>query len=70
MFVFYWKYLNFCLFLAVKATIIYPATEKHIVKYSVQKLYIVDESPTVYNEIVLPHILSEQLSLQVFQVNY
>ncbi|XP_019874062.2 m7GpppX diphosphatase [Aethina tumida] len=53
----------------IKATIIHPATEKHIVKFSAQKLYIVDETPKIYNEIVQPFLMKEQFNLQwVFNI--
>ncbi|KAJ8964104.1 hypothetical protein NQ314_005129 [Rhamnusium bicolor] len=48
----------------IKTTIIHPATEKHIVKFSVQKCYIVDETPQIYNDIILPHLFREQFNLQ------
>ncbi|KAG8193320.1 hypothetical protein JTE90_003803 [Oedothorax gibbosus] len=48
----------------VKATIIYPATSKHVQKYQHQSRYIVNETPEVYNNIVLPHITSQKNSLQ------
>lgn len=51
--------------LAIKTTIIHPATEKHIEKYSVQNLYIVDETPEIYKNITLPHLVGEQFDLQV-----
>ncbi|CAH0547523.1 unnamed protein product [Brassicogethes aeneus] len=53
----------------IKTTIIHPATSKHITKYSVQTNYIVDETPQIYDEIVLPHLMGEQLNLQwVFNI--
>ncbi|KAJ8910853.1 hypothetical protein NQ315_015589, partial [Exocentrus adspersus] len=48
----------------VKTTIIHPATEKHIIKFSGQRCYIVDETPEIYNDIVLPHLSQEQFNLQ------
>lgn len=53
------------MFLAVKATIIHPATEKHFLKYSTQNCVIVDETPDLYENIVLPHVTSEQFDLNV-----
>lgn len=47
----------------MKVTVIYPATEKHIIKYSTQEKFIVQESPELHNTIVKPHILSEQFTL-------
>ncbi|CAG9834670.1 unnamed protein product [Diabrotica balteata] len=49
----------------IKTTVIHPATEKHIVKFSTQKLYIVDETPKLYEEVILPQLSDEQLHLQV-----
>lgn len=54
--------------LAIKATIIHPATEKHIEKYSIQNPYIVDETPDIYESIVSPFIIKEQFDLQVHRV--
>ncbi|GJQ79703.1 hypothetical protein Trydic_g5850 [Trypoxylus dichotomus] len=49
---------------SIKTTVIHPATEKHIEKYSVQNPYIVDETPDIYESIVLPYIIKEQFDLQ------
>lgn len=51
--------------LVVKATIIHPATEKHVQKYSIQTLYMVNETYEIYEEITLPCITKEQFNLQV-----
>ncbi|XP_035225122.1 m7GpppX diphosphatase-like [Stegodyphus dumicola] len=48
----------------IKATIIYPATQKHVEKYKFQNAYIVNETSEVYESIVQPHILSQEFSLQ------
>ncbi|RZB40637.1 m7GpppX diphosphatase [Asbolus verrucosus] len=48
---------------SVKATIIHPATEKHFLKYSAQDCHIVDETPGLYKDIILPHVTSEQFNL-------
>jgi len=45
--------------------IIYPATDKHILKFSSQPLYFVQETEEMYQTITLPHILGSSLSLQV-----
>lgn len=47
----------------MKVTVIYPATEKHILKYSVQNIFIVQESPELHNSVVKPHIIGEQFTL-------
>ena len=49
----------------LKVTIIYPATEKHITKFSAQDIFIFEESPEAYKNITLPHIEKEQFSLDV-----
>lgn len=49
----------------IKTTIIHPATEKHVVKYSKQNLYLIDETSEIYNTITLPFLEKEQFSLQV-----
>ncbi|XP_044270017.1 zinc finger protein 271-like [Tribolium madens] len=48
---------------SIKATIIHPATEEHFVKYSQQNCCIIDETPEIYQKIVLPHITSQQFDL-------
>ncbi|RWS27740.1 m7GpppX diphosphatase-like protein [Leptotrombidium deliense] len=47
----------------VKTTIIHPATEKHIEKYSAQQSCIIEESAEDYNNITLPYIQSKQFSI-------
>ena len=42
----------------IKFTFIYPATEKHIKKYSKQSLRMVTETPQVYRELVKPYVES------------
>ncbi|CAK1549115.1 unnamed protein product [Leptosia nina] len=49
---------------AVKTTIIYPATEKHISKYSKQEVHLVLETPECYETLTLPHLQKEQFNLQ------
>lgn len=48
-----------------KMDLIYPASEKHILKFSSQPMYLVQETDEIYQTITLPHILSNSLSLQV-----
>ncbi|KAF9407825.1 hypothetical protein HW555_012281, partial [Spodoptera exigua] len=48
----------------VKTSIIYPATEKHIAKFSQQELHIVLETPELYQKLTLPHLEKEQFNLQ------
>lgn len=47
----------------LKASTIYPATEKHITKYTEQDLFIVKETPALYEKITIPYLGSEQFSL-------
>ncbi|XP_050423659.1 m7GpppX diphosphatase [Adelges cooleyi] len=47
-----------------KMDLIHPATQKHILKFSSQPLYIVQETKEMYQEITLPFILDNSLSLQ------
>ncbi|XP_037970462.2 m7GpppX diphosphatase [Plutella xylostella] len=48
----------------VKTTVIYPATEKHIAKFSQQEVHVVVETPELYAACTLPHIEKEQFTLQ------
>ncbi|KAK0406156.1 hypothetical protein QR680_018399 [Steinernema hermaphroditum] len=48
----------------VKTTLIYPATEKHILKYRAQDRYLIAETGDDYDKITLPHILESNLSVQ------
>ncbi|KAH8417367.1 hypothetical protein KR222_009876 [Zaprionus bogoriensis] len=48
---------------AVKSTVIYPATEKHIEKYSICQKYLINETPDLYETVTLPYINSSQFSL-------
>ncbi|CAO1365800.1 unnamed protein product [Diamesa serratosioi] len=48
----------------LKSSIIYPATEKHINKYSKHESYLVLETPEMYENSVLKHLESEQFSLE------
>ena len=56
-------------FNGVKTTVIYPATEKHIEKYSIRQRYLITETPALYENLTLPHIESSQFSLEwVFNI--
>ncbi|KAK1123795.1 hypothetical protein K0M31_008486 [Melipona bicolor] len=48
----------------INATIIHPATAKHIEKFRRKKLYIVDETYELYQKITLPYIESNSFSLE------
>ena len=45
-----------------KANVIWPATQKHIDKWTSSPSYMVEETPAIYNTIVLPFIESDQFS--------
>ncbi|CAH1974321.1 unnamed protein product [Acanthoscelides obtectus] len=49
---------------AVKATVIHPATEKTIQRYTSQKHYMIEESPKIYKDIILPNLAEEEDHLQ------
>ncbi len=50
---------------AVKATIIHPATKKHIEKHSARESYLIEETPSIYELVTLPHIQETQFNIQV-----
>ncbi|EHB01879.1 Scavenger mRNA-decapping enzyme DcpS [Heterocephalus glaber] len=49
----------------VKTTVVYPATEKHLQKYLRQDLHLIRETGEDYRNIILPHLESQSLSIQV-----
>ena len=49
----------------VKNTLIYPAAEKHLNKYSAQGIYLVTETPDIYQKVTLPFIQEQAVHLQV-----
>lgn len=49
----------------VKLTLIYPATEAHIQKYSQQNLRMVTETAQVYKELVKPYVESKRSNGQL-----
>lgn len=51
-------------------SIIYPASEKHIVKHTAQHRYMIEETIDQYNKITLPHLEEEQLSLEVCRLTF
>ncbi|XP_015185669.1 PREDICTED: m7GpppX diphosphatase [Polistes dominula] len=48
----------------LKVLLIHPATSKHIEKFKKKDLHIVDETYELYEKITLPHITSQQFSLE------
>ncbi|PFX24599.1 m7GpppX diphosphatase-like [Stylophora pistillata] len=51
-------------FNTLKGTIIYPASAKHLEKFSAQNLHFVQETPEVYKSITLPFIDEKSFSIQ------
>ncbi|XP_023221796.1 m7GpppX diphosphatase-like [Centruroides sculpturatus] len=49
---------------SIKATIIHPASEKHIQKYSHQPLHFITETIEMYKNVTLPYLETKQFSLQ------
>ena len=43
---------------------IYPATKKHITKYSDQEVWVVKETPELYQTVTLPCINASNFSIQ------
>lgn len=46
------------------ATVIWPATQKHVEKYLPKTQYMIAETPQLYKEVTEPYIASQQFSLQ------
>ena len=49
----------------LKVVTIMPATQKHILKYTKQDFYLINETPKDYTEITFPFIQENKHSLQV-----
>nr|CAG4646277.1 EOG090X06NK [Macrothrix elegans] len=49
---------------SIKATVIYPATQKHIEKYSPRPSHLVRETASLYNSVTLPHIETSKFDIQ------
>ncbi|KAM4885775.1 m7GpppX diphosphatase isoform 2-T2 [Sylvia borin] len=49
----------------IKATVVYPATEKHIQKYLRQEVHLIRETWEDYKNITLPFIQSQSFSIQL-----
>ncbi len=52
-------------FNGIKATVIHPATQKHIEKYSSRKSFLIEETSLIYQSVTLPHIRESKFDLQV-----
>ncbi|XP_074646587.1 m7GpppX diphosphatase-like [Tubulanus polymorphus] len=48
----------------IKVTLIYPASQKHIDKYTEHEPYLICETATDYDTITLPHLHSQTFSIQ------
>nr|CAG4637029.1 EOG090X06NK [Ceriodaphnia reticulata] len=48
----------------IKATVIHPATQKHIEKYSTRKSFLIEETSLVYQSVTLAHIRESKFDLQ------
>jgi len=48
----------------MKATVVFPATEKHIAKYSEHEPFVVCETPELYKSVTLPCLESSKFSIQ------
>ncbi|XP_070571565.1 m7GpppX diphosphatase-like isoform X2 [Ptychodera flava] len=48
----------------ISTRIIYPATERHIMKYTSQQVYLIEETAADYQNITLPSITSRAFSIQ------
>uniref|UniRef100_A0A0B6ZXP3 m7GpppX diphosphatase n=1 Tax=Arion vulgaris TaxID=1028688 RepID=A0A0B6ZXP3_9EUPU len=48
----------------MKATLIHPATEKHIAKYTEREPFVIRETPELYKRVVLPCIEESKFSFQ------
>ena len=51
----------------VKNTLIYPASDKHLNKYSEHRTYLITETPKTFKEITLPFIEEQAGHLQVIK---
>lgn len=49
---------------SIQTSVIYPATQTHIDKYTRQELYMIDETYELYQKVTLPYIESKSLSLE------
>ena len=54
----------------VKLTTVYPASDKHIAKYSAQEEIMVRETPSDYEKITKPYIKSQALGLEVRRMQF
>lgn len=50
---------------SIKATVICPATEKHIEKYKTKTSHLIEETPSIYQHVTLPYIENSKFDIQV-----
>ena len=55
--------MNNVFFVELKVSIIYPATEKHILKFTQQAMHLIQETPEIYDKVTLPYLAKEQFSI-------
>ncbi|XP_037077427.1 m7GpppX diphosphatase-like [Pollicipes pollicipes] len=48
----------------LKVTVIHPATDKHIDKYTAQESILVNETPKLYSEVLLEHLKESSMNIQ------
>ena len=64
---YFWILKNFIHFSALNTTVIYPATQKHLDKFSKKEVNLVEETPELYKSVTIPKVIGEQFSLQVYR---
>lgn len=52
-------------FSGIKATVIHPATEKHIKKYTDQETFVIQETSDLYQKVTKPYLEAHSFSVQV-----
>ena len=52
-------------FIEIKTTVIYPATDRHIAKYTKQEITLVEETWEDYRRITLPFLEEQTFKIQV-----
>lgn len=53
----------------LKASVIHPATEKHVAKYESRPLHMICETPALYHSLTLPYLRGETFNIDwVFNI--
>ena len=47
----------------LKASVIHPATEKHVAKYESKPLSMIEETPGLYHSLTLPYLKAESFNI-------